>query len=177
LAKLRENLESDNLRADDFNSFYEVTVAHWAAVKTAMTRRHRARRCTQTTFLKPLAVSNRYPVLIGFCNCIELVVTFSFFFIFLSASVPAFAQTSGITGVVNDSSGAAVPNARVALTRNGVNAAQRTTTNGNGAYSFSSMEAGEYTLSVEANGFTPARQANIQVDARQALTINLKLEF
>jgi hypothetical protein len=73
-------------------------------------------------------------------------------------STPSWSQslTSGdITGTVLDPSGAAVANATVTLTNKDTGTTQTTTTNSTGAYRFSLLNPGKYSLSVAAQVFRP----------------------
>ena len=71
--------------------------------------------------------------------------------VFAGASV--YAQSAQVTGVVTDPSGAVVAGASVSLTKAGTHSAVTSTTNEQGAYQFSAVAKGEYTLAVKANGF------------------------
>src|SRR5262249_40511153 len=74
----------------------------------------------------------------------------------------AYAQTSGeITGLVTDSSGAAVSGASVTVTNKATVATRQITTNSEGLYSFPSLLPGVYELKVEQAGFKTARLDNI----------------
>ena len=67
------------------------------------------------------------------------------------------AQTSGeITGLVTDSSGAAVAGASVTVTNKATGATRKVTTNSEGLYSFPSLPPGVYELKVEQTGFKTA---------------------
>src|ERR1700761_6913979 len=67
-------------------------------------------------------------------------------------SSAALEQSAVVTGEVSDSSGAKVPDAKVTLTSNLTKVSQRTTTNSAGVYSLSVVQAGEYSLTIEAKG-------------------------
>ena len=103
---------------------------------------------------------------------ILLVVTLLF-----GLATSAFAQslTSGdIAGTVTDPSGAVVPNASVTVKSNESGSTQTRNTNAQGAYRFSLLSPGTYTISVSAPGFQAAQiQATITVG--QAATANLQL--
>src|SRR5437899_4922636 len=74
---------------------------------------------------------------------------------------PAFAQslTSGdIAGTITDPSGAVVPNASVTLKSNDSGSTQTRSTNQQGAYRFSLLSPGTYTVSVAAPGFQSTQQ-------------------
>ncbi len=90
---------------------------------------------------------------------------------------PAVAQslTSGdIAGTITDPSGAVVPNASVTLKSNESGATQTRSTNQQGAYRFSLLSPGTYTISVSASGFQ-ATQQQASVTVGQAATANIQL--
>src|SRR5450756_961040 len=70
-------------------------------------------------------------------------------------ALPAFAQsfTGGITGTVNDSSGAVVPQARVVLVNSGTNTRTEVRSDSSGNYSALSLQPGGYSLEVTVSGF------------------------
>jgi Carboxypeptidase regulatory-like domain len=91
---------------------------------------------------------------------------------------PMWAQTltSGdVAGTILDPSGAAVANATVTLTDRDTGAAKKATTSATGAYRFSLLNPGNYTVAVTAPGFQEIRQA-VEVTVGQAATVNLKLQ-
>jgi hypothetical protein len=90
----------------------------------------------------------------------------------------AFAQVDegSITGTVQDTSGAVVPNAHVTLLNKDVGLSLETNTNGSGGYSFSPVRIGHYTVSVTARGFERTTQENLQVAVSQNLLINVELK-
>jgi hypothetical protein len=77
-----------------------------------------------------------------------------------------------ITGVVEDSSGAVVPNAQVTVKNTDTGLELQGTTNGSGFYVFSPLKIGNYTVSVTAKGFQTTRQENLHLDAQQRLSIH-----
>lgn len=92
--------------------------------------------------------------------------------------VTGFAQslTSGdITGTVTDPSGAAVPNATVTLKSNETGQSQTATTSSTGAYRFSLLNPGSYTVTAAAQGFQ-GRGQNVSVAVGQASTVNMALQ-
>jgi Carboxypeptidase regulatory-like domain len=67
---------------------------------------------------------------------------------------PASAQfNASLSGTVEDSSGAAVPGAKVSLENTATHATRSTTSSPQGFYSFSELGPGEYSLTVEATNF------------------------
>ena len=83
--------------------------------------------------------------------------------------------TSGdVTGVITDPSGAVVAGANVSLTNNATGAIQSQTTNSQGAYRFSLLGPGLYTISVSAANMQKAQQG-IAVNVGQASAANIQL--
>ena len=61
--------------------------------------------------------------------------------------------TGGITGTITDPSGAAIPNAKVTATDVARGTVYPTQSNSAGLYDFPRLPVGQYTLTVEAQGF------------------------
>lgn len=91
---------------------------------------------------------------------------------------PAFAQEfrGSITGQVTDTAGAAVRDAKVTITNSATNVSTSTTTNEEGSYTVLYLMPGDYTVSVEAQGFKKLTQQGIQVRVNDQLKLDLKLE-
>jgi len=95
----------------------------------------------------------------------------------LSLSEGMSAQTStsgGLTGVVTDPSEALVPNAKVELRDNAKGISQAETTNSDGAYLFSLVAPGNYTLTVTHAGFRTVSK-KLDISPGTASTLNIKL--
>src|SRR6267154_1296205 len=93
--------------------------------------------------------------------CLALTVM-----VLLAAGALAQSTTDGASGgTVTDSSGAAVPNAKVMVKNNGTNAEETVMTDDTGYFRVGKLQPGEYTVSVEAQGFGPfkAQQVIVQV--------------
>lgn len=106
---------------------------------------------------------------------IHLVVTFV---VVCMLALPAFAQTglSRVTGVVEDTTGALIANAKVTLTHEGTNVSQTTETSSSGLYVFSSVPPGKYTVAVEAAGFKKMVSKSNDLAAGVPLTVNFNLQ-
>jgi len=92
----------------------------------------------------------------------------------LLSSLPLGAQTTtagAISGVVQDAQGAVVPRAKVTLTNDaqGAASARQINTGGDGAFLFTPLLAGNYTLTVEMTGFKKYIQSNITLDVNNKL--------
>jgi hypothetical protein len=79
-------------------------------------------------------------------------VSFSILLLLL-ASVCAWAQEGSITGSIHDASGAVIPNATVTITSTAQGFSRTATSNSTGDYLVSGLPAGNYDISVKAQGF------------------------
>src|SRR5436190_18171959 len=86
----------------------------------------------------------------------------------LLATAPAFFQTFGeITGQVMDTSGGAIPAARITVTNVDTNATRDALSNEAGVYSFPSLPPGAYNLRVEKSGFKVVARNNFRIEVQQ----------
>ena len=88
-----------------------------------------------------------------------------------------FAQTDqgAITGVVQDSSGAVIPNAQVTVTNVDTGLALEAKSNRSGVFVFSPLKIGNYTLSASSQGFETVTRENLHLDIQQRLNVNMTL--
>jgi outer membrane receptor protein involved in Fe transport len=91
-----------------------------------------------------------------------------------------FAQTSttgGIAGVVKDSSGAAVPNAKITLNSPNLMRSQTAVTGQDGSYKILNLPPGSYSLTVDAGqGFAKFERNNIVVNLGRSNTADIQLQ-
>lgn len=92
-----------------------------------------------------------------------------------AAALPAQEITGNISGTVTDTSGAAVPDAKVDLSSASTGAERSTTTNSAGIFFFTSLPIGDYTLIVSKDGFKKSEITGIHVNVNDKLTFNVKL--
>jgi hypothetical protein len=92
----------------------------------------------------------------------------------LAAVLPA--QTASITGRVLDSSGGAVPSARVTATSESSGTESTTVANAEGFYSLPSLLPGVYSVSVTAPGFQTLRQTGLELAVQQVARLDLTLQ-
>src|SRR5262249_20798955 len=97
--------------------------------------------------------------------------------IFLLFPVLVNAEVTGsISGTVTDPSGAVVPNAVVTLRNGNTGLERRVQANTTGAYEFLAVPVGEnYSIRVEAPGFTAAVQNGIKLEVNQKYRADFKL--
>ena len=90
----------------------------------------------------------------------------------------AYAQTvvGRISGTVQDSNGASVPNATVRVINKATNAERVVTSDENGFYTVTNLPVGTYTIEAEQKGYKKALVSGQNVTADARLTLDLKLE-
>src|ERR1035438_5804197 len=87
---------------------------------------------------------------------------------------PVAAQfQAAIQGTITDSSGAAVPNAKVTLTSDETHKHLTTQSSGEGLNRFDGLAPGRYSIDVEASGFQKQTNENVQVLAEQTQGVNI----
>lgn len=102
---------------------------------------------------------------------------FTISFVLLTVQWAAGQEFRGsISGEVTDSSGAAIPSARVTITNAATNVAASATTDGTGHFAVLYLTPGQYAISAEAKGFKKLVRSGIEVQVGDRLTINLPLE-
>ena len=102
-------------------------------------------------------------------SCISLIVM-------LSASLVAAQQARGsLRGLITDELGAAIVGASVTITdASGVQ--KKTTTNGEGVYTFAGLAPGKYTLQAAAPGFATSDGKEVDITtARQTVDLTLRV--
>ena len=90
----------------------------------------------------------------------------------------AFAQVDQgtITGVVQDSTGAVIPDADVTLSNTDTGLALQAKSNASGVYVFSPIKIGQYNVSASAPNFQTTVQQNLTLHVADRLNVNLTLK-
>ncbi|MBL8295566.1 MAG: TonB-dependent receptor [Bryobacterales bacterium] len=96
----------------------------------------------------------------------------------LVLTAAAFAQTErgNITGVVTDSSGAAVPGAAVAITNIATGQSTQTTTETNGDFNLPNLSPGNYRMEFSAQGFKKVSREGVVLTASATVRADARLE-
>src|SRR5262245_8737848 len=80
---------------------------------------------------------------------------------------PAFAQgassSSSLAGVVVDKDGGVIPGANVTVKNQATGVSQTTTTNSSGAYSFPTLDAGTYTVTISLQSFKTVEMKDVRL--------------
>jgi hypothetical protein len=102
------------------------------------------------------------------CFCLLMVTT---------QDAAAQVDEGSINGTITDGTGAVVPNAAVTLLNTDVGLTLKGTADSKGAYTFSPVRIGHYSISVTAPGFAKTTQENVTVDVSQNLQVNVALKL
>jgi len=107
-----------------------------------------------------------------------LASTVAGMWLMLLTSPYSSAQTDqgAITGVVQDSTGAVIPNADVKATNVDIGLALQTKSNSSGVFVFSPLKIGNYTVSASSKGFKTLSHENLHLDIQQRLDVNFTLQ-
>jgi len=100
------------------------------------------------------------------------------FVLLCALNLTTFGQgtTSRVTGTVQDANGGAVLGATVTLTNEATGVSFTTQTSESGAYAFDLVQVGNYSLTIEKQGFKKALSKGNAVNVNQPATINVSLE-
>src|SRR3954452_6583469 len=86
-------------------------------------------------------------------------------------------QAARLQGIVHDSSGAIVPNAKVVVVHNQTKDSSEASTNASGLYVLAALRPGTYTLTVEAPGFSKTTVTDIELAVSASIAQDVKLEI
>ena len=109
----------------------------------------------------------------------QYTILFRSLILVLAASGAVWAQESrgSITGSVTDPQGAPVPGATVTITNTDTNVPNRVSSNQTGYFEANLLNPGQYSVTVEAQGFKKTVQSGIGLSVSERLAINLQLEI
>ncbi len=110
---------------------------------------------------------------------VSLSLATTFLCLLLIGATPLSAQVDegAITGTVMDTTGAVVPGATVTLLNVDQGISLETKTTGSGAYTFSPVRIGHYTITATAQNFAKTTQTNLTVNVAQTLQVNLQMKL
>ena len=104
--------------------------------------------------------------------------TFGLIAVMLLLSPLCFAQatTAELSGTVQDGSGAIVIGAQVTATNIATNITHSTLSEKNGEYVITQLQPGDYTVSVEAKGFSKLVQTGLSLQVNQQARLDLTVK-
>ncbi|SEG67195.1 Carboxypeptidase regulatory-like domain-containing protein [Bryocella elongata] len=95
--------------------------------------------------------------------------------IVVSSALMAQTFRGGISGTVQDPSGAVVPNAKITLVGQDTGLTRETTSTADGNYTFQDLPLGKYTVTITANGFATSKVENITTRPGEVYSLSPKL--
>src|ERR1700676_5380685 len=96
--------------------------------------------------------------------------------VLLAGAGMVFAQASAtINGRVTDPADAVVPNATISITNLATGVARDSVTNSEGLYSVPALQPGNYSVKVQAQGFSAADRSNVELLSGSTLSIDFKM--
>ncbi len=104
--------------------------------------------------------------------------TLALIFLALMICLPVFGQATrgSLTGLISDSTGAAVSGANITAKHKATGEEFRTTTDQQGAFVFPSLPLGQFVVHVEASGFKRAEVLDLVVEVAKPANLNVSLE-
>src|SRR5437660_932209 len=90
--------------------------------------------------------------------------------------LPAQTNRGGISGTVQDQSGAVIPGAKVVVTNQRTNEARHITVTGSGTFLVPDLDPVSYNVSVEAAGFKKQLVEGVKVDTASIASVLITLE-
>lgn len=99
--------------------------------------------------------------------------------VIVATALPAHSQQarSGLTGLVLDPGGLAVPGVNVTILNVNTGLSRSTVTSTNGRYIFNGMQPGSYRLTFFLASFKTVNREDVELSVGQELTINVALEL
>lgn len=110
-------------------------------------------------------------------HCLWIQIAIAVVLIFAGKPAPAQNDTGSLVGSIQDSTGAAIPGAKVTVLNKDTAAVFTTTTGNTGEYEAPSLRTGVYKITAERAGFSTSVADNITVSvgARQRIDLTLKV--
>jgi hypothetical protein len=96
--------------------------------------------------------------------------------LFVPLNAVAQTSTSRITGRVADSKQASIAGANVTITNEATGVSQTQTTTEAGLYAFEALPVGDYTVTVEQNGFKKFQKTGNHLEVNNPLTVDVVME-
>src|SRR5262245_59350197 len=101
--------------------------------------------------------------------------------VLMASAVPVFAQSDAnkgqIVGTVYDPQRGVVPNAQIRITNNATGAVREITAGAEGQFRAVQLDAGAYSVSVDAPGFAQATYQNVVVNVGSAVSLEVTLQL
>jgi len=96
--------------------------------------------------------------------------------LFFAACALAQLNRGSLTGLVTDSSGAAVPGAKVLARNEGTSGLTETVTNESGQFTLPNLPTGMYSVTIESPSFKKSERRGIELNVSQVVRVDVSLE-
>lgn len=113
----------------------------------------------------------------SFAKSVQRSAILLFLLGFLVPSVFAASESGRISGIIRDTSGAVVSDARITVTNRATGAIRTTNSDERGNYVFADLPVGEFDVLIERTGFKPYRRTKIVLDVNSSMLVDAKLEL
>src|ERR1017187_3526500 len=161
-------------RAPEVTVFRGVGRKRLQNTRIGLTRKRREQQRERTEDIRMGLDRNKFRCLrtLGFAvlTCLSFLVVQNRY---------AFGQVDegAISGTVQDTTGAVVPDAQVILVNKDQGITLETKTNSTGGYIFSPVRVGNYSITVTAKGFAKTTQNAVQVAVGTPITVNIQVKL
>src|ERR1044072_4950837 len=105
------------------------------------------------------------------------IAVVSFVLLFASITSPLLAQTAPVTGRIVDPSTAVTPGAEITVSNVETGDKRSTKSNDQGYYTVLFLDPGRYRVEVQAKGFTPVTQTDVNLQVGQAARLDFRLDI
>ena len=95
----------------------------------------------------------------------------------LSAGLVRAVSGGSLSGTIKDQSGGVVPGAKLTIVNNAWKTEFSATSNAQGNYIFPNLAVGQYTLTIDAQGFPSRKRSNLVIDADSAIRFDPVLQI
>ena len=110
-------------------------------------------------------------------RCIQRSLVVVTMFAATALFAAAQTSTSRVTGRVVDSKQASIAGASVTITNEATGVSQTQTTTEAGVYAFEALPVGDYTVTVEQNGFKKFQKTGNHLEVNNPLTVDIVMEI
>jgi hypothetical protein len=106
-----------------------------------------------------------------------LLLFVAFFTLALTKTASAQSDTSSLSGTVSDTSGAVLPNAKIVVRNEATHIERTTSSNESGNFNITNLEAGNYSIRVEAPNFETKTLGNVKVDPSIGRRVDITMKI
>src|SRR5947207_9160560 len=110
-------------------------------------------------------------------NHTSILLPVTVLFFSLPATAPAQTLYGSLVGKLSDASGGSVAGARIRIVSASTNDSRETKSNPSGGYSFANLDAGTYSVTVNAPGFQSFQNTNVTISIDSVVRLDVTLQI